>query len=211
MDDERILGSHGAQCNLCHMEERVHSRIDPPRHGLDPKDLDSIWEILRDADGQFIPPLSARTSSVQSDLIVSELDPDGPREYFDSMRTQYFLIARGTKGRAVGFMSFRKNYRLPEEASAPPGLYYYVSTVIIERAHRRQGLTREMYELLLENADHHGHGVATRTWSTNAGHLALLEQLGIDVVHTIPDGRGRGVDTLYLARPPRREAADDGA
>lgn len=163
------------------------------------------------ADGQFIPPLSARTSSVQSDLLTSELDPDGPREYFNSLRTQYFLIARGAEGRAVGFMSFRKNYRLPEEAFAAADLCYYVSTVIVERAHRRQGLTRAMYGLLLDDADHHGYGVATRTWSTNAGHLALLAQLGIDVVHTIPDGRGRDVDTLYLARPPRREGVDDGA
>lgn len=192
------------------MEERVKSRIDPPRLGIDPKDLGSVWEILVDEDRNFIPPLSARTSSVQSDLEVGELDPDGPREYFTSLRAQYFLIARGAAGRVVGFMSFRKNYRLPG-ATVASDCYFYVSTVIVERTHRRQGLTRAMYEVLFADAAHHRQGVATRTWSTNAGHLALLGRLGVAVVHTIPDGRGQGVDTLYLARPLQREETEDGA
>lgn len=192
------------------MNERAVYRIDRPRQGLEPKDRHAVWQILADADEQFIPPLSARTSSVQSDLVASDLDPDGPREYFSSLRTQHFLIARGPEGRAVGFMSFRKDYSLPDEVPVERGSYYYVSTVIVGRAHRRQGITRAMYELLLDDAALHRQGVATRTWSTNAGHLALLEQLGIGVVHTIPDGRGRGIDTLYLAQPLQREETGDG-
>lgn len=186
-------------------------RIDPPRQGLDPSDVHEIWEILEEADGQFIPPLSARDSSVQSDLVVDELDPDGPREYFAALREQFFLIARDAGGRAVGFMSFRRDHRLPAEASVQSDEYFYVSTVIVAPAHRRRGITRAMYELLLEEAARHGQGIATRTWSTNSGHLALLDELGVGTVLTIPDGRGRGIDTVYLARPPESEETNDGA
>lgn len=193
------------------MEEREESRIDPPRRGLDPKDEDAIWKLLADADGQFIPPLSSRTSSVQPDLVDSELDPAGPREYFTSLRAQHFLIARDSEDRAVGFMSFRPDHSLPAEVSVRRHGYHYVSTVIVDPAHRRRGITRAMYEILLEDAARHGHGIATRTWSTNAGHLALLDQLGVEVVHTIPGDRGRGVDTIYLARPLRGEERDDDA
>ena len=42
-----------------------------------------------------------------------------------------------------------------------------------------------------------------RTWSTNTGHLRLLEQIGIAEVLRLPDHRGTGIDTLYLARAPR--------
>lgn len=182
------------------MSEPGTFRIDVPRRGIDPHDADAIWEILVQADGQFIPPLSSRTSTVQSDLSTSALDPDGPREYFDALRAQHLLVSRDESGRAVGFMSFRKDYRLPEAASVQRDAYFYVSTVIVEPAFRRRGITRAMYDVVLEESCRAGQGVATRTWSTNAGHLALLEQLGIDVVHRVPEGRGPGVDTLYLAR-----------
>jgi hypothetical protein len=37
----------------------------------------------------------------------------------------------------------------------------------------------------------------TRTWSTNASHLDLLDELGFDLIKRVEDDRGDGIDTVY--------------
>lgn len=180
------------------MSGREQIGIDPPRQGFDPADEPRIWQLLVDADRSFIPPLSSRSSSVQSELGAHDFDPLGPRTYFASLREQWFQLARTDTGLVIGLMSHRPRYILPVDLEG--GAHHYVSTVIVDRSYRRQGITRRMYTELLRWAAEAEEGVATRTWSTNDGHLALLAQMGFAVVHRLVDDRGGGLDTVYLVR-----------
>lgn len=179
--------------------------IDPPRLGFDIQDEPQIWRLLVDADRSFIPPLSSRSSSIASDLGAHDLDPAGPRTYLTSLRGQWFQMARNETGMVVGMMSYRPGYVLPVDDNAGP--HHYVSTVIVDPVHRRQGITRRMYTQLIERAADAGESVATRTWSTNDGHLALLTQLGFAVIQRMADDRGPGLDTVYLANQHAMEEA----
>lgn len=186
------------------MSSEADVSIDPPRAGFESRDSARMWELLRDADASFIPPLSARNSTVQQQLggndadDLADVDVRGPLVYFESLRSQNFFLARDGHGAVIAFMSFRTGYTLP--AADRCERYHYVTTVIVDPRHRRQGITRRMYELLIAEAAAHGEGVATRTWSTNDAHLALLETIDFTVVIRRPDDRGTGIDTVYLAR-----------
>jgi ribosomal protein S18 acetylase RimI-like enzyme len=194
------------------MDHGVRYEIEDPRHGLGDPDAEAVWQLLRAADGEFVPPLSARGSTVQPDLEPQPgakdsetAEPEageGPARYFDELRGQHIILARERRtDRVVGFLSYREHHRLPEAAHS--GDHLYVSTVIVDPAHRRQGVTRAMYQRLDAEAARSGQGIATRTWSGNTGHLRLLEHLGVREVLRLPDHRGPGVDTLYLARGAR--------
>lgn len=194
------------------MDHGVRYEIEDPRHGLGDPDAEAIWQLLRAADEEFVPPLSARGSTVQPELepqpSAKQRGPgepgtgQGPARYFDELRGQHFILARERRtDHVVGFLSYREHHLLPE--GAPGGEHLYVSTVIVDPAHRRQGITRAMYERLDAEAARCGQGIATRTWSGNTGHLRLLQELGVREVLRLPDHRGPGVDTHYLARGPR--------
>lgn len=173
-------------------------RIEPPRQGLGPSETPAVWKLLIEADAEFIPPLSSRRSSIDMHLGGTDRDPDGPRAYFRELQDQWFLLARGPDGEVVGFMSYRRGHVLPFRESDRTSCY--VSTVFVGEAFRRQGITRRMYAALIREADLLGQAVATRTWSTNTGHLRLLEHLGFVVGERRADDRGQGLDTLYLVR-----------
>lgn len=192
------------------MDKDLGYFIDDPRHGAGPPEDEAIWQLLLAADEEFVPPLSTRESTTQAALRPATQAEDdamgeGPVQYFEALQDQQFILAREKRSSAVvGFLSFRAGHRLP--APAPEGHHLYVSTVIVGRDHRRRGITRAMYQRLLAEAALLGQGVATRTWSTNTGHLRLLEQIGIAEVLRLPDHRGTGIDTLYLARAPRNRS-----
>ncbi|PMC75150.1 MULTISPECIES: GNAT family N-acetyltransferase [unclassified Brachybacterium] len=166
-------------------------------------DVGEVWRLLHAADGEFIPPLSARESSTVQEL--SEPDPtrlrtapEGPREYFASMREQQFLLVRDEQGAVIAFMSFRPDYELPVQGFDAP--CWYITTLVVDPPHRRRGISRALYAVMLHAAQLADRLVATRTWSTNDGHLALLDQLGFRVLERLVDDRGPGLDTLYLVR-----------
>lgn len=176
-------------------------RIQRYESGVPTDARDRVWELLRSADREFVPPLSARRSSTQTDLSGSApgIVPDGPREYFAVMSAQPVLLAymtRGTSDAVAGFMAFRRDVALP----GPPRPSLYVTTVVVDPACRRQGVTSAMYRELIALATAEGCGVSTRTWSSNAGHLALLEGLGFRIIERRVDDRGPNIDTVYLER-----------
>lgn len=180
-------------------------RLDEPRLGLAASDVDAVWRLLKAADEDFVPPLSARVSTVQQSLGESASDPRGPGEYFRELQNQWFLLARDVRGEVVGFMSYRRDHLLTNDRQAR--MAFYVSTVIVGRAFRRHGITRGMYQALIEAANVAEQAVATRTWSTNNAHLFLLAGLGFEVSDRIPDDRGPGLDTLHLSRVPPEPVA----
>lgn len=152
-----------------------------------------IKEMIRSYGEEFIPPLDQRRSTTDRQLQTHQLQ-NGQDEYYQSLLPQPLLVAEEA-GETAGFMSFIPDHRLPL-ANSP--ITAYVSTLIVAADYRKQGLARRFYEELFQQVSEPA--IATRTWSTNHGHLHLLQTLGFTNVLTIPDDRGPGLDTVYYLR-----------
>lgn len=61
------------------------------------------------ADKEFIPPLSSRHSTTESDLSGKYVSEKGIEEYYDKIKNQSVLLCR-ENGKNVGFMSFIVNH-----------------------------------------------------------------------------------------------------
>jgi ribosomal protein S18 acetylase RimI-like enzyme len=162
---------------------------DPASYG------DEIRRLLAAADEEFVPPLSAREGTTQTEGL-SEQRNDALNEYYEQCIDQSFILAHG--GETVyGFLSFRQGYDIEELGQYTPSTY--VSTIIVDPTARREGHARAMYRELLTNlpAEIRDQYVTTRTWSTNDRHLSLLDDLGFELLKRVKDDRGDGIDTVY--------------
>ena len=154
-----------------------------------------ILEILTSCGNEFVPPLAERESTTQSSLASSHENAGGiPYRYFEALKKQHILIAEES-GIVMGFMSFKENHitDILTDRYLPN---VYISTVLTDRRFRRQGVTKALYQSLLEK--YKGKTVCTRTWSTNASHIRLLSGLGFAECGRIPNDRGAGIDTVYF-------------
>ena len=154
-----------------------------------------ILRILTDCGNEFVPPLASRKSTTQSDLTGSYANAcDIPYEYFESLKKQHLLIAEDG-GIVMGFMSFKENHVTDIITNRHlPNIY--ISTVIADKNFRRQGVTKALYQSLLEK--YKDKNIFTRTWSANVSHIKLLTLLGFAEFKRIPDDRGNGIDTVYF-------------
>lgn len=155
---------------------------------------EAIYELLVMADKEFIPPLSSRGSSTQSDLSGTSAAEEGARDYYRSMASQPVVLALEEE-RCLGFMAFKIDYTC-EQVKELPNLY--ASTCVVHPDARgkklMEGFYREMVRLFPEAL------IFTRTWHTNAPHLRVLEKLGFREVARLKDHRGLGLDTVYFRR-----------
>lgn len=71
--------------------------------------IDDVWNLLCRYDRAFIPPLSARENTFESNLLGSSPKNAKPKKYFEELKDQSFLIAL-QENRVVGFMSYRPYY-----------------------------------------------------------------------------------------------------
>lgn len=159
-----------------------------------------VWEILCESDQEFVPPLSARESSYQSEL-NSSLGEVKPYSYFEIMKDQCFLVAREKKSRAfLGFLSFRKDYYCPELVNFSPS--NYITTICVNKNYRGRGITSLFYKYMEKSlpSNCQSLNLTTRTWSSNNSHLHILDKLGFELVVTLKDHRGAGIDTVYYAK-----------
>jgi ribosomal protein S18 acetylase RimI-like enzyme len=162
----------------------------------------AVWRLLKASDREFVPALSARKGPRDVDLAGAAAAPDGrePATYFTEMSQQPVVLAR--VGAAVaGFMAFRRNYIVPETGELA---HAYVSTLVVDAAFRGRRLGQAMYQFLfarlLAAAADVPVAVATRTWSTNFSHLAILDRLGFACVARLEDGREPGIDTVVYRK-----------
>lgn len=155
---------------------------------------EQILALLTMADKEFIPPLSSRGSTTQSDLSGSASCSDGVAAYYQEMAQQPAALAV-VDGRCLGFMAFKENYTC-DQISALPN--FYASTCVVHPDARGQGLMRKFYEKIIEL--YPAHTICTRTWHTNFSHLHVLEQLGFAEIARLKDHRGPGLDTVYFCR-----------
>jgi len=157
---------------------------------------DMVWELLKEVDLEFVPPLSTRNSTTSVNLRPGAPRSPGPQSYFEEALGQLTLLAFAD-GEPVGFMSCIPSHRHARIG----GQCTYLSTLAVSGPARRLGVARALYEALLTLPDMYASPwVATRTWSTNDGHRELLASLGFQEVANVADDRGPGIDTLYYAR-----------
>lgn len=151
-----------------------------------------ILGLLTLADKEFIPPLSSRNDTLQTDFSSSGKESSGiPQAYFEKILTQKFILAK-KNGKTIGFMSYVPDREIPE-ISLPKS--HYISTVIVHPDFRRMGITRKFYAELMQKFS--SKNISTRTWSTNSAHLGLLKKIGFFEALCIKDDRGNGIDTVY--------------
>lgn len=159
---------------------------------------DEILEMLYAGDKDFVPPLSARSSTTQSDLTSSSSNEDGVRLYFNEMKKQRFLVA--TEGETLlAFVSFKENYTNSAiDENLLPNIY--ISTLIVKPEARGKHLTQTMYDMLFKAfADRN---ILTRTWSTNAAHIRILSKFDFKTLSILENDRGQGIDTIYFIKRP---------
>lgn len=162
-----------------------------------PRIADDIWKILTAVDKDFVPPLAMRRDSMNIDLDDVSLW-SSPITFFEEVMTHHVLFAT-IDGDVAGISSFiphRQHELLPDWSPMT-----FVSTTAVMPALRRRGIGRALNEVLLAlPPDLASPYVARRTWSTNHSNLGLLRELGFKEVLRLPDHRGPGIDSIYLAR-----------
>ena len=157
-------------------------------NSLNEKEKTDIWDILCATDQEFIPPLSSRESTTQSNLLAVK-STSTPKTYFEELLKQSFLLAEEEE--VQGFLSYRTNHIIKELSDLS---CTYISTVIVSPKYRGQGITAELYNKLIALTDN---CLVTRTWSSNHAHLHILKKLGFVEVLCLKDDRGPGIDTVY--------------
>lgn len=161
-----------------------------------------VLSLLTESNLDFVPPLSARESTTQTELSRPGEGNEAkvPMRYFEEMKKQEFILA--TEGdRILGFMSFA-----PDREMCLAGRRFtadYLSTIVVGKAFRRQGIAGRCYACLLRHCK--GRNIVTRTWSTNTGHIRLLRELNFSLLETIANDRGNGIDTVYYGRMKNHE------
>ena len=157
---------------------------------------DEILDLLSEGDEEFVPPLSARSSTTQSDLSGGTKAGDGVLNYFNELKKQKILVAV-EKGKLIGFVSFKENFvnDIIGEEQLPN---IYISTLLVAKSGRGKGLTGKMYEFLFK--EYENNKVFTRTWSTNEAHIKILSRFGFETLSVLENDRGNGIDTVYFKK-----------
>lgn len=159
---------------------------------------DQIRQLLILADKEFIPPLSARSSTTQASLTATDSGTGGVDAYFETMVSQPVILAL-EDGRVAGFMAFKFDH-ICQQIRCLPNLY--ASTSVVHPDFRGRGLMSGFYEEMI--ARFPDRSVCTRTWSTNSSHLHVLQKLGFSELARLKDHRGEGLDTVYFCRPAEK-------
>lgn len=163
------------------------------------KYYDEILNMLYAGDEDFIPPLSARSSTTQKDLSSNQKSEDGIVKYFEEMKKQRFMVAE-EDGNLLAFVSFRENYQSTEiTKDYLPNIY--LSTLIAKPEARGRGLTKSMYAKLFK--EYESGYICTRTWSTNIAHIKILDFFGFNLIKTLENDRGPGIGTVYFMKAPQ--------
>ncbi|GFN33487.1 GNAT family N-acetyltransferase [Paenibacillus xylaniclasticus] len=170
----------------------------------EPNGLEGVWSLLCRYDTDFIPPLSSRENTYQTNLSALPSQKQQPKQYFETLKEQSFILALDGEV-VVGFVSFRPHYLSQDIDDGLPTLY--VTTIIVEETYRGQGITTRFYAELAKIANHYNQPIMTRTWSTNDKHIRVLHKIGMEEIKRIQNGRGLGLDTVYYRQRMTEESA----
>jgi ribosomal protein S18 acetylase RimI-like enzyme len=162
--------------------------------------LEDIWEILCECDKEFIPALSSRESSYQSNLQVEDNLDVLPHLYYEEIIKQHFILAVDDE-KVIGFMTFKSNYRCQELKDFTPS--NYITTICVKKEYRNKGITGVFYKIIQSAqmpTEVRMPYISTRTWSLNHAHIHILESIGFEESERLMNHRGDGVDTIYFAK-----------
>lgn len=156
---------------------------------------DDVYKMLIDADNEFVPPLSSRSSSTQHNF--SQITKNnGITQYFEQLKNQRFA-AVFKDDTVIAFVSYKENYTCAEIPSQElPNIY--ISTLVVSQAERGKGITSALYNKLFSYYDNVN--VFTRTWSTNIAHIKILKKFGFEVLRVLKNDRGNQIDTIYFKK-----------
>lgn len=157
-----------------------------------------ILNMMEFCDNDFVPPLSKRKSTTQSNLTPGAEDcyNSGITYYHEEMMKQEILAAVLDE-KLLGFVSFKENMSFKNiKTKDIPNIY--ISTLILHPNARGKGITAKMYDYLF-NVLFLDRNIYTRTWSTNTAHIKILNKFGFKEIDRITDDRGEGIDTVYFA------------
>ena len=157
-----------------------------------------ILALMYQSDNDFVPPLSKRTSTTQTNLKGNDADSsfDGIASYHQEMMKQYILGVVEDE-RLLGFVSYKEDMcsDVIGEDTLPN---IYVSTLMLHTDARGKNLTYRMYDYLF-NEVYKNSSIFTRTWSTNFAHIKILSKFSFDELKRIENDRGAGIDTVYYS------------
>lgn len=156
-----------------------------------------IIKILTESDKDFVPPLSARKSTLDKKFDKGFSDVGGIHSYFEEMKKQE-ILATFEDGKIIGFVSYRLNF-VSEDIPETELPNIYVSTLVLGKEARGKGLTKKMYAYLFSDL-YADRNVFTRTWSTNYAHTKILSDFGFSELYRKENDRGAGIDTVYYKK-----------
>jgi ribosomal protein S18 acetylase RimI-like enzyme len=161
--------------------------------------LSQIYRLLLDCDKEFLPPLSSRKTSYQSNLLYTSTKTE-PTEYFNELLSQHFIIAHEDM-KLLGFTSFRNNYECEELKNVGPS--NYATTTCVSLDYRNKGVAQRLYKHLEDwiPLQLKLPYITRRTWSTNLNQIHLFEKLGYKLLHQLDNHRGQGIHTVYYGKP----------
>ena len=154
-----------------------------------------VRRLLESCGDEFMPPLSTRMSTHQTDLRCLEGTGTRPGEYFSELSHQPFALAL-SDGRVVAFLSFIEGY--PVMRGEKRLVTTYVTTICVAPEWRHRGIATGLYRVLERCSSSRYFSV--RTWSTNAAQMTLLQSLGYRELARIRDDRGEGIDTVFYLK-----------
>lgn len=169
------------------------------KNNLDKDESKAVWKILCACNNDFIPPLSSRFST--SDILFEEdNNAELPKQYFESIIDQNFILVKDTDNKVIGFLSFINGYSNQYLLKFSPS--NYISTICIDPNYRGLGIGTELYNFMEQNLplELTSNFITIRTWSTNFTQLKMLEKRKYRLVKEIKNHRGEGISSLYFIK-----------
>lgn len=159
----------------------------------------AVLALLTECDEDFYPPLSNRSSTSEKKLSGTMRGNNGVYSYFEEvLQQQVMLVKRGE--RIICFMTFRIGFTC--EALAKYGPVCYLTTLCLTHDERGKGISPHVYHAVEEYVMEHYPEleITLRTWNTNGAQMHLMKKLNYELVATLKDHRGPGVDTVYYVK-----------
>ena len=170
------------------------------RDGIeDRKEKEEIRQLLELCDQDFVPPLSHRNSTSQTNWAETEEKTDGIAEYLENICSQHVVLWK-EEGVVRAFMTWKDHFNCENLEAYPDSCY--LTTLCVWPDYRGQGISEVMYAEAEKDiaAKFPGSRITLRTWSTNGAQEHILDKLGYSLVRRLKDDRGEGIDTVYFVK-----------
>lgn len=171
-----------------------------PRMELtDEEEKAAVLALLTECDQDFYPPLSNRSSTSEKTLSGTVQGNNGVYSYYEEILQQPVMIVKRGE-RIICFMSFKIGFTC--EALEKYGPVCYLTTLCLTHDERGKGISPHVYRAVENYVMEHYPDleITLRTWNTNQPQMHLMKKLNYELVATLKDHRGPGIDTVYYVK-----------